>query len=156
MDKISEPATFIAPTIGRKVWYWPSSGDPIGAMSVIDPEKPFDATIVYVTSDRYVNLLIIDHEGQLHQRHAVWLSQAGEDAAPLPYAEWMPYQKGQAAKSAPVVLGELPMPKLPLVELIRQIAAATLRTESEIVDETVLVGRAMMRVQVGLMPGAGG
>lgn len=87
----------IKPTVGRKIWYSPSTlfDDPpkIG-------EQPFDATIVYVWDDKLVNLRVTDHNGNTFARGNVTLLQEGD--APNPeggHCYWMPYQKGQAAKT---------------------------------------------------------
>lgn len=97
----------IKPTVGRKVWYRPNLEDRIGyggmAVYCHDVEEldgqPLDATIVFVRSDALVNLTILDHNGVQHQRTSVPLRQDdmvfSEDIA---YAEWMPYQVGQAKK----------------------------------------------------------
>lgn len=87
----------IAPTVGRKVWYTPAEGDQhcnrLGA-------QPMDATVVYVHGERMVNLAVVDHCGIAHAYPSVPLLQEG-DSKPTTghYAEWMPYQKGQAAKT---------------------------------------------------------
>lgn len=88
----------IKPTIGRKVWFRPSeyhrSG--MGAMqcNAIDP---LDATIVFVHGDRMVNLVVFDHNGNMHKCTSVTLKQEG-DTIPegAAYCEWMPFQLGQA------------------------------------------------------------
>lgn len=102
----------IKPTIGRKVWYWPSDYDRhIGlktparydhsVIEAYDGSQPCDATIVYVHSDRMVNLQVIDHNGHPHIRTSIELFQEGEERpASRSYAEWMPYQVGQAKKHA--------------------------------------------------------
>ncbi|MNT30255.1 hypothetical protein D3C72_1660410 [compost metagenome] len=83
--------------MGRVVWYWP----PIGRVAkVIDPEQPFAATVAFVHSDRQVTLSVVDHYGVQWAQPQVTLLQEGDvvrDKAG--YAEWMPYQKGQAAKA---------------------------------------------------------
>ena len=89
----------IKPTIGRKVWYWPSELDK-GSMSVRDNKQPLDATIVFVATDNLVNLCVLDHIGRPFCRPEVLLLQVQADADEIrPFAEWMPYQKGQAAKT---------------------------------------------------------
>lgn len=100
----------IKPTIGRKLWYWPSNADRhIGLDYVPGPHnppivahdfsQPCDATVVYVHSDNLVNLRVTDHNGNTHARTSVHLVQEGEapDAGEA-FAEWMPYQVGQAKK----------------------------------------------------------
>lgn len=89
----------ITPTVGRIVHYHPqkrglSTGDP-GP----DPgAKPLAATIAWVWSDTCVNLTVSDMNGNTYGKTSVLLIQ---DDNPVPdqfYCEWMPYQKGQAAK----------------------------------------------------------
>jgi len=87
----------ITPTIGRMVWYTPNSWDLTQA--VRKDEQPFHAMVVYVWNDRLVNLVVYDHNGMFFTKTSVKLLQ--DDAMPNegePYAQWMPYQKGQAAK----------------------------------------------------------
>jgi hypothetical protein len=89
----------ITPTIGRVVWYYPAlptfDGHP-------DPEgQPLAAHIAHVWGDRMVNLMVIDANGEIYNKTSVTLVQEG-DLAPVEwgrYCEWMPYQKGQAAKT---------------------------------------------------------
>jgi hypothetical protein len=100
----------MAPTVGRKVWYQPSAWDkagPGGMQCWGTPPQPVDATVISVNSERSVNLFCVDHAGRTHVRTSVKLLQ-DNDAPPVDgagqnlggYAEWMPYQKGQAAKDA--------------------------------------------------------
>lgn len=90
----------IKPTVGRVMWYRP--GDNLqGGMTQHDPAQPMSAHVVFVWNDHMVNLLVIDHAGGIHARSSVPIVQDGSpwSAGPSPYAEWMPYQKGQAAKA---------------------------------------------------------
>lgn len=88
----------ISPTIGRVVWYWPNiaSGDAEGN------DQPLAALIAHVLSDTCVNLAIFDKNGVSVEKPptSVLLVQDGN---PRPtgggFCEWMPYQKGQAAKA---------------------------------------------------------
>ena len=85
----------IKPTVGRVVWYYPPKAEDAPA-----PEQPLAATVSYVHSDREVNLSVSQPNGDVHGTSNVQLLQDGEDApATGHYAEWMPYQKGQAAKT---------------------------------------------------------
>lgn len=95
----------ITPTIGRRVWYWPSKDDK-DVMSVYEADatgtvQACDAGVVFVWSDRLVNLAIADHNGNAHKRSSVQLLQ---DDDPVPendgYAQWMPYQAKAAEKPA--------------------------------------------------------
>ncbi len=109
---------FIKPTLGRKIYYIPdvqtrddgtvhghdncmvqystiSENSTSGKNSMLRPQ-PFDATIIYVWSDTCVNLRVTDHAGNDFTRTSVSVN-AGDGV--LPRAEWMDYQKGQAAKT---------------------------------------------------------
>jgi len=99
----------IKPTIGRRVWYWPSYFDrglmdhkPASVMTAGDESQPCDAGIAYVWGDRMVNLTVADQNGVMHARCSVTLVQDGDAPAPggVGYAQWMPYQVGQAKKDA--------------------------------------------------------
>lgn len=86
----------IKPTPGRIVHYYPSGSD---NMTVIGAE-PLAAIIVGVWSDTCVNLCVFDTNGIPHQKTSVLLVQDNMDVpADTGYADWMPYQKGQAAKT---------------------------------------------------------
>lgn len=100
----------IKPTIGRRVWYWPSPQDrgetehrPSSVIQQGDQSQACDAGIAYVHSDRLVNLTVADHNGVMHQRTSVTLVQEG-DAIPAAgrYATWMPYQQSTAKARADV------------------------------------------------------
>ena len=96
----------ITPTIGRKLYFYPN-GMPTGIPphTMNDQSLPLDATIVYVWPSTAqvgpefsLNLYVIDHAGVPMAVHGIPLIQEGEDApaAPQPYAQWMPFQVGQA------------------------------------------------------------
>ena len=79
----------IKPTIGRVVWFHHGK----------DGQQPLAALVAYVHSDTMVNLAVFDPNGVPFNKTSVTLVQEG---APIPagmYCEWMPYQKGQAAKT---------------------------------------------------------
>lgn len=102
----------ITPSVGRKVWFRlngitelqkPRSGaEMVTARAfpqVSDPAKPLDATVVHVWNDRMVNLQILDHSGNPFIATSVTLLQEGDTPPQFGfYAEWMPYQLGQAKK----------------------------------------------------------
>lgn len=92
----------IKPTIGRVVWYWPNGRQPDGA-------QPYAASVAYVQSDTRVNLGWLDHDGFSLFAKDVYLQQEGnpEPAPKVPYAEWMPYQIGQAG------IRPMPAPTMP-------------------------------------------
>ena len=98
----------IHPTIGRRVWYWPSDQDlglsdapPLSLMTASDRTQACDAGVCCVWGDRMVNLTVADHNGKMHSRCSVLLVQEG-DSIPSgqSYATWMPYQAAQAQKHA--------------------------------------------------------
>jgi hypothetical protein len=74
----------IDPTVGRRVWYWPSEYDRSAGM-IADGKQPCDAAS-HVHSARIGPTTLMHAEGD----------------APVPgaYAQWMPYQKGQAKAAA--------------------------------------------------------
>lgn len=86
--------TAIAPTVGRIVWFHPEGGTPNG--------DPLAAKIAAVNEDGTINLGVLDHNGVPYAKTNVFLRQDGE-ANPLAstggWAQWMPYQVGQAAKA---------------------------------------------------------
>lgn len=88
----------IKPTVGRIVWYRPDEQDRI-TMSIHEGGQPLSATVCHVWSDTCVNLSVIDSDGGCHKRTSVTLRQSDEPWAGGRHCEWMPYQKGQAAKT---------------------------------------------------------
>lgn len=88
--------TVITPTVGRVVWYRPNELDPIR----LDSKQPLAALVTYVHSDNMVNLVVFDPNGTAAGRTSVTLVQDGDPIlGGSSYCEWMPYQKGQAAKA---------------------------------------------------------
>lgn len=82
----------IKPTIGRVVWFYeyiPSQGH----------KGPFAAHVCKVHSDEFVNLMVISESGLPFSRRRVRLIQEVCEAPQYEYCEWMPFQKGQAAKT---------------------------------------------------------
>lgn len=95
----------VTPTVGRKVWFRPSTYDrnQMAVKSNGDGTlDPLDATVVAVWNDRLVNLVIFDVNGQKHVRTSAILRQEGDEPPNSggPYCEWMPYQSAQAKKHA--------------------------------------------------------
>jgi hypothetical protein len=82
----------IEPTPGRIVWYHPAFAHTAALAAIV----------VGIHSERLVNLTVFNDDGSMHPELEVTLLQ-DDDAAPAdkPYAEWMPFQKGQAAKHDP-------------------------------------------------------
>ena len=93
----------IEPTIGRVVWYHPKpgSGDP----PPLFPEQPYVALIAGIAPSGLLNLVASNHAGFAFAKQGVRLAQDDEPVEQGD-AEWMPFQKGQAAKQS-VSLGDL-------------------------------------------------
>lgn len=87
---VSAPGV-IRPTIGRKVWFWRDGID----RSKVQPE---DATVCYVHGDSMVNLRVTEHNGVSRSEVEVSLRQPNDPEWSGRFCEWMPFQKGQAAK----------------------------------------------------------
>lgn len=89
----------ILPTNGRVVWFHPGR---FFQGRQYEKAQPLAATIVHVFGPRSVNLVVFDSDGFPCSAKGVPLLQ-DDDAEPAdpeaPFAEWMPYQKGQAAKA---------------------------------------------------------
>ena len=82
----------IKPTIGRVVWFYKY-------VQGQGHKGPLAAHVAFVFSDSMVNLMVIDENGNPHSEMSVYLHQEGDEIPGGNYAEWMPYQKGQAAKT---------------------------------------------------------
>jgi hypothetical protein len=87
----------IKPTPGRIVHFTPGSGD--SSINHPDKTQPLAAIVTYVWHDRMVNLTVFDQNGTPVVRTSVTLLQDDDIAPAGPHAQWMDYQKGQAAKA---------------------------------------------------------
>lgn len=95
----------IEPTNGRIVWYTPYNSEIEGnfGMAVQRAKDgkiiPLAAQVCAVWGPRMVNLLVTDMNGKTYPVTSRTLLQ-DDDVGPEfgGYAQWMPYQKGQAAK----------------------------------------------------------
>lgn len=81
----------IKPTIGRVVLVHR------GICGISDQPEP--ALVSYVWHDRMINVGGFDHNGKPFALTSLQLLQEDDVATGICYAEWMPYQKGQAAKT---------------------------------------------------------
>lgn len=88
----------IQPTIGRVVWYYPGPHEKRLHINVKDAQ-PCVALICYVQNDSTVSLVVFDHFGSTHARQAVELCHGDTVPSEREHCVWMPYQKGQAAKT---------------------------------------------------------
>lgn len=88
-------ATIIKPTTGRVVWFYES-----------DVTSAHAALVACVLNDSLVNLMVVDFDGTTSGQLSVPLVQEGETRPSGPHCMWMPYQVGQAAKTAAVMEGK--------------------------------------------------
>ena len=86
----------IKPTIGRVVWYAPAVSE---RFQGDDGSQRWAALVTNVWSDTCVNLAVFDPNGVASNRTSVLLVQEGSPTPGASFCEWMPYQKGQAAKT---------------------------------------------------------
>lgn len=90
----------ISPSIGRVVWYTPATNEDPCFVKSSTAGEPCAALVAKVWGDRMVNLAVFDANGISHSRCSVTLLQDDDVGNELGrYASWMPYQKGQAAKT---------------------------------------------------------
>ena len=82
----------IAPTVGRVVWVRNRFGKTPDA-------QPEVGLVCYVHSSRNVNVAGFDANGQPFSYTSLRLLQQDEESPDYPHCEWMPFQKGQAAKT---------------------------------------------------------
>lgn len=85
----------IKPTVGRVVWYHPFETDP----GPNPGDQPLCALVTHVWSDTCINLAVFDVNGKTYGKTSVLLHQDELNRPDAGFAEWMPYQKGQAAKA---------------------------------------------------------
>ena len=98
----------IQPTVGRIVYYHPPFVPDSKANEVTHA-----AIIVQVHSDEYITLAVFNEAGSSYPALSVQLYQ-GEGVRPTgAYAEWMPYQIGQAAKTQQLqdAISKTPVPE---------------------------------------------
>lgn len=88
----------ISPTVGSVVWFRKDRNEAESGFAA-HSNQPCAAIVAYVWNDRMVNLSVFDHNGSQHSRTSVHLRQPEDPIPSGSYCEWMPYQKGQAAKT---------------------------------------------------------
>ena len=91
----------IEPTVGRMVWFWPNGKSDINAKI-----QPYAAQIAYVHSVGMINIGYLDANGEHKNQTSVPLIQEGQDQPYFSFCEWMPFQKGQAAKTEALEQGK--------------------------------------------------
>lgn len=114
------------PTPGRVVWYTPNPNRSVIA------GQPHAAIVAAVNPDGSVNLAVFDAQGYPYAEQNVRLLGVDEPApgGAHSFAEWMPYQKGQAAKTEDVTAG-----------LAAELAALYAKVQ---VLESIVTGRPML------------
>lgn len=115
----------IEPTQGRVVWYRPAGEEP--GMTIFAGGQPMAATVAFVWNPRLVNLVVTDHAGLQHARTSVRLLQDGDvvqtNERTERTCEWMPYQKGQAARTEATAVSwkvKTPRPSIEEIEALIQ------------------------------------
>lgn len=108
----------IKPSPGRIVWFYPelAQRDPNG--------QPLAAIVAKVIDDRVLNLAVFAADGTTYPLQHVTLLQDGDELADpnQAHACWMPYQKGQAAKTEAAIAAS---PSLePLQKQVAEFAAS--------------------------------
>lgn len=82
----------IKPTIGRVLWFYSDQHT--------DGDQPKAALVCHVWSDTCVNLAVFDANGVASNVTSVLLFQGEGQRPSKSFAEWMPYQVGQAKKES--------------------------------------------------------
>lgn len=77
----------IEPTVGRIVWVYNGAS-----------REPLAAIITSVISNEEITVTVFDIACERHQKLELLQTDA-DYKGEYPYATWMPYQKGQAAKT---------------------------------------------------------
>lgn len=85
----------IKPTVGRIVWFTPHAHSGIARIG----NQPLAAIITGVWSDCCINVAVFDANGITHSYTSQLLVQEGNARPDAGFCEWMPYQKGQAART---------------------------------------------------------
>jgi hypothetical protein len=88
----------IMPSNGRIVLFTPARSED-RPVAQHDPAQPLAAIVTHVWGERMINLCAFDSNGQPLAFTSVPLVQDGDPKPEGFFAEWMPYQKGQAAKA---------------------------------------------------------
>ena len=101
------------PTIGRKVWFYPSAAETEGHALLRISDQPLDATVVHVNGpglsegSHMINVVYYDHCGAQHIYHDAELLHPDDELAisrykssDSSYCTWMPYQVKQVASDA--------------------------------------------------------
>lgn len=90
----------IDPTVGRVLYYFERQTQSRNGQTGVFLRGPLAAIVCAVLSPRVVNLSVHNESGTTYPVQGVYLVQPGEMPPDIPsYAQWMPFQVGQAAKA---------------------------------------------------------
>lgn len=91
----------IIPTVGRVMWFYPSTKTGHNNFTSPRAGEPCAAIVAAVNADNMVNLTVFDAGGFPHPRQNVPVVQE-DGMKPIYgyYASWMPFQQSQAKKAA--------------------------------------------------------
>ncbi|TDV06048.1 DUF2829 domain-containing protein [Paraburkholderia caballeronis] len=133
----------IEPTVGRVVHFRP--GKQAAALRIqFDSRQPLVALITYVHGPREVNLAVFDAIGRHRPLLSVKLLQDDDKATDgETFAEWMPFQKGQAGKTE-------------AIQEALDLETAALETQRAIHDEALASGVSADFAPGMYSPGFGG
>jgi hypothetical protein len=93
----------IQPTVGKRLWYWPTRATPDGAPYDL-ANQPSAATITHVNADGTVNISYLDRNGQPDRRITVPLWQRGR---PRPIGAFCEYHPDDLAVLASINRAEM-------------------------------------------------
>lgn len=94
--KTQLPAVLIPPTVGRRILFYPGSARG-GYAFIIGQEHSAD--IAFVHSDRVINIMALDSNGNRLGITSVKLVHEGDPIPSGDHCRWMPYQVGQARRA---------------------------------------------------------
>lgn len=96
---VKPPGVTIPPTVGRIVWFF-TTVDLGWGEHIEGSNKPRAAIVANADHPDVINLCVFDYNGVPRPMTSVQLVQDGDKPADgeVYWCEWMPYQKGQAAK----------------------------------------------------------
>ncbi len=89
----------IKPTVGRLVHVYIDGYYALNYQPELAIDTPLAAVITRVLGDRQVNLTVFNHDGKTYPLQDVCLVNGGKVPNGQNYADWMPFQKGQAART---------------------------------------------------------
>nr|WP_311538555.1 hypothetical protein [uncultured Bradyrhizobium sp.] len=118
----------IQPTVGRVLHYFPSVD-----ASLAPNAQPYAALLASVVNDTTVNLTVSNPDGTTFGAQNIQLVQGGDQVRDptKPFARWMAYQIGQAAKTEQVSAAGAGAPQLAAVHQALDTIATTTKQQIE-------------------------